>query len=352
MNLHDLDGVIVARALCISDLESAQIAAAPIRHVGKIAAVTGMPESLTAFLKTYSDAAQQRDLEVLAAGGQRYVLRRFVLTSIGPTVDAGLLAIVTGLQFVATDVQLVAQQADTTSAPQSADAAPESVAQQAAQRQHCEGDGMQNFTFAAFQSMAGNYGLTPDQLRDCGNGHWQAKVGPYNVNVYPYAHPPKYVLQGSDIKAEAVEGHGSISELVGAALGSLVNLVRGSQERQMHQQAQAESQPSHLSGEQVLAQIGAMRQNLVQDLKQLKNIESLQIHNHTTIEIVGTLDEAQEGQFLAGKYDGLLTAYKLVADLGEKGVELILAQANALGAQLAADAQAAKQAEQPAAAGV
>lgn len=261
------------------------------------------------------------------------------------------------LHFTAPSVEYADQQADRTMAANPA------AARQGDTLQQMFGDGMHTFTFDSFRRIAAQRNFGPDHLRDCGNGHWQVKAGAFNVNIYPYAHPPKYVLQGSGITPAVVEGRGSIVELVDTALQDLLKQLEASAVQQQAMPAEKPAAPAtanmHLPVEQILQEMHSAAASVTaavrEDLKQLNSVEAVHVSHRTTISIVGTLSEATEDTFLLGKHDGMLTAFKLVSELGEKGVDLIRSQVDALadeirlrnasqpanGAEQAADQQAA-----------
>lgn len=210
------------------------------------------------------------------------------------------------------------------------------------------GASMSSISFSQFATEASRYqGMI---VRDCGNGHWQASLNGGVVNVYPFAHPPKYLLQIPGMQGREMQGE-VIEQTVAEALANLYTIASQSpQETQSTASAAAPTTESaHTTAAAVKAEHEAFRQFVADKLSTMPGMKDVVVNYRTEIVVIGE-DSDNLGDFLVGKLDGMRTAYKLVAELGAPGIELLGKQIEALAESLN-PANNAEAAQQPAAAG-
>ena len=308
----------------------------PTKYFVNAGSLTGPAGEVQAFISEYGDVTKPAQLQLHLSTGPLVELGQTLLIQISVGVAAsaksGADALVThtNLCFYAGTLQYLESQ------PEPAGTTPLTPTpvetQDAAAGTAC-GASMEQITFSHFIAAANRHG--GPAVRDCGNGHWQAKFGPVNVNVYPYAHPAKYVLQGPGTDAVVVEGANITTlALIEQSLNALYTTafrqgVQATNEKQ-NCDAGTTGDAEHAGAAELLQQQIAFRDEILAKLGNLKSIDDVRVTHTTQVVVFGSENAEGGDNFLVGKLDGLMTAYKLISDLGEQGVGLIEQQINAL----------------------
>lgn len=320
-------GRIVGTQLCVRNIVCGVTGEtpAPSAYSLTFGTITGPIAEVEAFLQKHGNVLTLSNFQLKLSTGPLVELRLALLTQVGVGIGATSDVIICeNLHFQVSSINYLPVPPIGTS----------------------PGECMNEVTFSNFASLAATRPLMA--VRDCGNGHWQAKLGSFNVNVYPYAHPAKYVLQGPGITPAVASPDLPIIELCDTALQQLHTLALSNrpQEAAMQQapgqQAQCQqaaaqpltSEAVHEAVAGIMRKQDEFRNEIAARIAELTGVEAVQVRNEyaTYVTVLGTVEQTEpaDNAFLAGKLDGLLTAFKLVSDLGQQGVALIEQQINAL----------------------